>query len=79
MKHNWAAAIKYLLQCRNMKAADLVRASGVPKSTISMILKGERTNPEWQTIEKIAEGLQVHIDVYIHAARGDFHLLLLCE
>ena len=69
--YNWGKAITYLLNCRKMKPSKLKDASGVPKTTISMIQSGKRNNPTWETILKLAKGLQVHEDVLIHIARGE--------
>ncbi len=45
-----------------MSAAELARASGVDKSTISLILKGDRPNTPAVIVAKLARGLNVSAD-----------------
>lgn len=60
-----ADALKKAMDLREMSAAELARASGVGKSTISLILGGERPNTPAVIVAKLARGLNVSADFLV--------------
>ncbi len=60
-----ADALKNAMGLRKMSAAELARASGVDKSTISLILKGDRPNTPAVIVAKLARGLNVSADFLV--------------
>ena len=50
------------LRERGLTAAELSRASGVPRSSISNILSGRRSNPSFATVVALARGLGVSVE-----------------
>jgi transcriptional regulator with XRE-family HTH domain len=56
----WGEAIDYWLKQKNMRQADLVRASGIDPNTISSIVRGFNTTT--RLLWMIAKALQVPID-----------------
>jgi len=57
-------ALQRILFDKGWKQKDLVAASGVPNNTISDIISGKRTNPGWETVQKIRIALGVKM-IYI--------------
>lgn len=58
MKESFSNRLKKALEIRNMKQADLVRKSGIGKSTISQYVSG-KFEPKQKGIYKIAKALNV--------------------
>lgn len=56
----WGRAIRYWLPLKNMSGADLVRATGLGKNTISNAVRGFHVTTE--TLEAIAQGLGVSFE-----------------
>lgn len=60
-----ASALNQAMELRKMSNADLARASGVDKSTISLILAGARPNTPALIVAKLARGLNVSVDFLV--------------
>lgn len=60
-----ASALNKAMEMRQMSAAELSRASGVDKSTISLILAGARPNTPALIVAKLARGLNVSVDFLV--------------
>ena len=53
--------VSELLKERGMSASELMRRSGLSWTTIQPIAAGEASNPELDTLEKIARALEVKV------------------
>ena len=56
------ARIEELMRVRGLSPAQVARAGGMDKSTLSNILSGKRPNPTARTLEQIATGLSTTLD-----------------
>lgn len=57
-----AARLRAALDSREWTAYRLACESGVQQSAISKILSGERLDPQWSTVQKLADALGVTTD-----------------
>lgn len=64
------ARIEELMRVRGLTPAQVARAGGMDKSTLSNILSGKRPNPTARTVEQIATGLGTTID-YLRGVTDD--------
>lgn len=49
--------LRRYMEERNIGTAKLIKSSGLPMATLARILNGQVTNPQIETLEKIAKGL----------------------
>ena len=54
--------IEFALEIRNMKQADIVKATGLSSGLVSQICSGKTTNPKLNHIMAIAKALNVSLD-----------------
>lgn len=54
--------IKVMLKRNNLRQADVVRRTGMPKSHLSEIVNGHTSHPSVWTCVRIAEALQCSVD-----------------
>lgn len=59
------SALAEAMAKRNMTAAKLARGTGVDKSTISLILAGERPNTPAIIVAKLADALDISVDYLV--------------
>lgn len=50
-----------LMEMFDLNQKELAEKSGVPASNLSILLRGENKNPEFATLQKIAEALDVEV------------------
>ena len=54
--------IKEIMRDKGIRAMDIVAVTGLPKQTISSIVRSEVSDPRISTVKKIANALEVTID-----------------
>ena len=62
--------IRQILHDKWMSQAELARATGVDRTTISKLISGSRANPSVELVKKIADALGVTVDELISAKNG---------
>ncbi|MFC3902175.1 helix-turn-helix domain-containing protein [Acinetobacter marinus] len=56
-----------LLAERRMKVSDLVRATGMSKTTLHKLYNGQSTRIDFETLDKICDLLEVEVgDILVH-------------
>ncbi|MFL1732957.1 helix-turn-helix domain-containing protein [Moraxella oculi] len=61
-----------LLAQRRLKVADLIRMTGISKSTVHKIYNEQTTRIDFETIDKICEALDVQVgDIFEHVPNSD--------
>lgn len=58
--------LELILKSKNMKVTELAELSDVPPTTLKKIVKGQTPNPQYQTVVKIANALNLTIDELIY-------------
>ncbi|UTO05449.1 helix-turn-helix transcriptional regulator [Moraxella sp. FZLJ2107] len=62
-----------LLAQRRLKVADLIRMTGISKSTVHKIYNDQTTRIDFETIDKICEALDVQVgDIFEHVPNSEF-------
>lgn len=57
-----------LLAERRMKVADLIRMTGISKSTVHKIYNEQTTRIDFETMDKICEALEIQVgDLYTYS------------
>jgi transcriptional regulator with XRE-family HTH domain len=69
--YQFGKALRELLAIEKMKQIDLVKKSGLSKSSVSELISGINNNPGIETLQKIADACKVDLIQIIILARID--------